>query len=187
MFRDVIRRLGDYTAAPDPLVQTANKVALIVGSNLPFYPLYLHWIVGEAAWPAWLSLLSVPGFAAVPWVTRRHSLAGRILLPVVGVANTLLCVKVLGARTGVELFLLPCVLLGAILFRPAERVVALAVLALPYAAYLFVDSHLGAPMRIYADADYSAMIGLNAISVASLTALIGLMYAGAVAPAPSVE
>ena len=41
----------------DPLANAAGIIAIVVAGNQPFYPLYLHAIVGAAAWPAWLTLL----------------------------------------------------------------------------------------------------------------------------------
>lgn len=177
MLKTLIERFQEYAAHPDPITHVANKVALVVASNLPFYPLYLHWIVGKSAWPAWFALLTVPGFVAVPALARRHSLAGRALLPIAGVLNTVLCAKVLGVRTGVELFFLPCVLLSAILFRQGERIVALLTLVFAYACYLVFDGYLGAPLQIYSAAEYDSMISLNALSVASLMALTGYLFA----------
>jgi hypothetical protein len=61
-------------------------------------------------------------------------------LPIAGAANTVLCVKLFGVASAVELFLFPCILLAAILFRPAERVVAAFVLLTPFIAYLGLES-----------------------------------------------
>ena len=177
MFQDAMARLQAYTDNPDPLAKIAGTIALVIASNQPFYPLYLHWIVGTAAWPAWLSLLTMPLFLAVPPLAKRNSLTGRALMVVAGTTNTVLCVKLVGLQTGVELFLIPCVLLGAILFRPSERYLTLPVLALPFIAYLFLDSRLGAPLQIYSDANYISIVALHAVSVASLTALMGIMFA----------
>lgn len=178
MLRDLMARVGAYTDNPDPLAKIAGTVALVVASNQPFYPLYLYFIVGYAAWPAWFTLLTTPVFAAVPWLARRHSLAGRALLPIIGVVNTMLCVKLIGAKTGVELFLLPCVLLAAILFRPAERYKTLPILALPFVTYLFLDGVFGTPLQIYSDDQYGSIVRLHAVSVASLIALTGIVLAG---------
>ena len=98
--------------------------------------------------------------------------------------NTVLCAKVLGVRTGVELFFLPCVLLSAILFRPGERIVALLTLCFAFACYLMFDAHLGAPLQIYSAANYASMISLNALSVASLIALTGYLFAQVTSKAP---
>lgn len=180
--KGLIGRVRSYTDNDDPVVKAAGTVAVIVASNQPFYPLYLYAIVGSASWPAWFTLLTTPFFLAVPALARRHSLAGRALLPVVGVANTILCVKLIGAQTAVELFLLPCVLLGAILFRGSERAVMLAVLALPFAAYFVLDGRVGPPLQVFDQAAYASIIALHATSVASLTAVTGWLFA-AILPA----
>lgn len=180
--KSLIGRVRSYTDNDDPVAKAAGTVAFIVASNQPFYPLYLYAVVGSASWPAWFTLLTTPFFLAVPALGRRHSLAGRALLPIVGVANTILCVKLIGVRTGVELFLLPCVLLGAILFRGSERAAMLAVLAVPFAAYFVLDGMVGPPLQTFDDASYASIIALHATSVASLTAVTGWLFA-AILPA----
>src|ERR1700733_11459070 len=171
-----LKRLQAYKAHPDPLAELANTVALVVAGNQPFYPLYLHAIVGRAAWPAWITLITMPLFAAVPAVARRNSLMGRAMLPVIGTANGILAVKLIGIDTGVELFLLPCVLLATILFRPGERLVMLAVAAVPFVAYFLLDGSVGAPLASYTAAENRSIISMNGFSVASLLALIGLAF-----------
>ncbi|MET0709111.1 MAG: hypothetical protein ABWY82_20050 [Tardiphaga sp.] len=168
--------LAAYRDNPDPLAVLANTVALVIAGNQPFYPLYLHFIVGEAAWPAWLTLLTFPLFASVPAVARRHPLAGRMMLPMVGVANGVLAVKLIGLDTAVELFLLPCVLLSTILFRPAERRAMAVTLACPFAAYFVLDAAVGSPLATYSAAEYRSIINMHAFSVASLFALIGFVF-----------
>lgn len=169
--------LSDYRDNPDPLAKVAGTIALVVAGNQPFYPLYLYAIVGSASWPAWFTLMTFPLFAAVPAVARRHSLAGRAMLPIVGVANTVLTVKLIGVDTAVELFLFPCVLLATILFRWPERLVMLGVLALPFAAYFLVDGAVGAPLQAYSHDSYRSIIAMHAVSVASLLALTGYLFA----------
>ena len=115
-----IKALHDYKANRDPLAVLANTVALVVAGNQPFYPLYLHAIVGRPAWPAWITCSTTPLFAAVPAIAKRNSLAGRAMLPTIGTVNGILAVKLIGIDTGVELFLLPCVLLATIIFRPGR-------------------------------------------------------------------
>jgi hypothetical protein len=171
-----LRALRDYKTNPDPLAALANTVALVVAGNQPFYPLYLHAIVGRSAWPIWITLITMPLFAAVPAVARRSSLIGRAILPTIGTANGILAVKLIGVDTGVELFLLPCVLLGAILFRSGELPVMLAVTAFPFAAYLFLDGIVGAPLAEYSAGEYRSIISMHAFSVASLLALIGFAF-----------
>lgn len=171
--QDMFRAYRDNT---DPLAMLANTVALVIAGNQPFYPLYLHAIVGQAAWPAWLTLLTLPLFALVPAVSRRHPLAGRMMLPMVGVANGVLAVKLIGLDTAVELFLLPCVLLATLLFRPSERLAMAVVVACPFAAYFVLDPAVGGPLEIYSNAEYHSIIRMHAFSVASLFALIGFVF-----------
>ncbi|MET0219839.1 MAG: hypothetical protein ABW213_04195 [Tardiphaga sp.] len=172
----MLNAFRNYKSNPDPLAALANTVALVVAGNQPFYPLYLHAIVGTSAWPAWITLITTPFFAAVPAIARRNSLAGRAMLPLIGTANGILAVKLIGADTGVELFLLPCVLLAAILFRREERVAMLAVLAVPFAAYLLLDSALGTPLATYSAGEYRSIVSMHAFSVACLFALIGFSF-----------
>lgn len=174
--RSCNERLGRYKDNPDPLAVLANTVALVIAGNQPFYPLYLHAIVGTAAWPAWLTLITMPLFAAVPAVSRRHSLAGRAMLVIVGVANGVLAVKLIGTDTAVELFLLPCVLLSTLLFRATEKITMAVTVVLPFAAYFVFDPAVGHPIATYSNAEYRAIIGMHAFSVASLFALIGYVY-----------
>jgi hypothetical protein len=165
-----------YKANLDPKAALANTIALVVAGNQPFYPLYLHAIVGRSAWPAWITLLTMPLFAAVPAIARRNPLAGRAMLPTIGTANGILAVKLIGIDTGVELFLLPCVLLAAILFRPGERLVMLAVLSFPFAAYFLLDQFVGAPIATYSTSEYRSIIAMHAFSVASLFVVIGYAF-----------
>ncbi|NPV22140.1 hypothetical protein [Bradyrhizobium aeschynomenes] len=166
-----------YASAGDPQSDIAAKVALVIVSNQPLYPLYLHAIAGAAAWPAWLTLLTTPFFAAVPVLARRNPFAGRTLMVLTGTANTVFSVKLFGMQSGVELFLLPCTMLAALLFRPDERIRSLPLLALPFVSYLLIDSRLGAPVMRVADSQYASLVAINATSVGALTALIGILAA----------
>jgi len=173
----LIRRLRGYVTHQDPLAAAAATIAMVVAGNQPFYPLYLHAIAGAAAWPAWLTLISTPFFVAIPAVARRHSLSGRAMLPVVGVANTMLAAKLLGAASAVELFLIPCILLAAILFRPGERAVMVPVLATPFIAHVAFDWMSGSPVQTFSADAYRSIVTVHAVSVATLIAFIGLLFA----------
>lgn len=176
------RRVAGYAAHEDPLTNAANWVAVVVAWNQPFYPLYLWAVVGgDKVWPAFLTFLSTPFFLAVPVVAKRHPLAARIMLPVTGIANGVLSTKAFGVGSGVEIFLIPCALLGAALFRPAERAAGLVVIALSAAAYLVPAHVFGQSLANYSAADNSGMAGLNAASAAVLVVFIGLLLSGAVA------
>ena len=74
------RALGAYLASDDPLVAASNTIAFLLACNLPLYPLTLWLVTGEHAMVTFLAALNAPVFLAVPFVSRRHPLAGRVLL-----------------------------------------------------------------------------------------------------------
>jgi len=173
----VVAAISADAAHPDPRAAIANTVALVIVSNQPFYPLYLLWAVAPVVTPSYVTFLSTPLFAAVPVVMRRNSLLGRSLLLVAGIGNTLLCRVAFGASSGVEVFLFPCLMLALMLFRRPERAFALGFAALAFVAYLLPAATLGAPLHLYEPGEYAALQRLNFLSAASLTALIGWLFA----------
>lgn len=169
-----------YVAHDDKLVETGNFVAMIVAWNQPFYPLYVHWSAGEA-WPSFYTFLSTPFFLAVPAVSRRWPLAGRMLLVLTGIGNTMISARASGVASGVEVFLLPCVTLAFLLFRPAERWISYALAGLAFLAFIVFHSRYGAPLHLYSAEEYSGLFTLNFLSVVTLTALLGILASGLVA------
>jgi hypothetical protein len=172
------RWIKDYAAHDDPLVASANLIALVVVSNQPFYPLYLYWLVGPDIAPSCWLFLSTPFFAAVPAIARLDKTAGRALLPLAGIANTALSAKVFGVASGVEMFLIPCVLIGFVLFRPSERLIGLALAGLAFLTFTLLHGRYGAPVHVYTPEQYASFVKLNATSVGTLTAFVGLLVMG---------
>jgi hypothetical protein len=160
--------LRRYIANDNPRVAAANLIALVLAWNQPFYPLYLWWIAGSAAWVALPDTLSCLFFAAVPAITRRSSLLGRVALTVFGVGNTMVCMKLLGEASGVGLFLFPCAMLAAMLFRWRERWVMVMLTALPLVVWLAIRDRLGAPPVVFSATQYASLVYLNAVSAGSL-------------------
>lgn len=174
------RWVAAYIAHPDPLTALTSLVAFVIAANGPFYPVYLYFMIGSAAAPVALTMLSSPLFFAVPALARRWPLGARIALPVLGTLNTLWCAKLLGGASGVDLFLLPCLTLAGLSFTAAERRLRLVMLALPMGLYLW-QSHgagLGAPLLSFTPDQYAALRALNIGSVGTLTAFLGLSYPG---------
>lgn len=171
--------LRSYIAHPDPLVSAGNLIAIVVASNQPFYPLYLYFVVGPDIGVSFLTFLSTPFFVLVPAVARRHSLVGRALLPMTGIANTVLSAKAFGGASGVELFLAPCVMIAALLFRPSERRWMLALVGFGLATYLGLHGRYGVPLHLYSPDEYARFFGLNAFSVLTLSAFVGITFANA--------
>ncbi|WP_244735345.1 hypothetical protein [Mesorhizobium sp. 113-3-9] len=164
-----------YFADDDPLVAAANLVALVVLWNQPFYPLYVYWAVGPDIAPTFYTFISTPFFLAVPAVGRINARAGRALLPLAGIGNTVLSAKVFGVASGVEVFLLPCVLLGFVLFRPSERIIAIAIAVVGMLAFTVLHGRYGAPIHLYSIEEYAGFLKMNALSAGTLTAFIGLL------------
>lgn len=179
--RTPMAALRAYAAHPDPLVASANFLALLVASNQPFYPLYLHWLVTETVWPAYFTFLSTPFFLAVPALARRNTMAGRALLPLAGIGNGVMCAQLFGVQSGVELFFIPCAVLALLLFRPGERWIGYLAAGMAFAAYLLLGGRYGAPAVDYSVEEYAAFIRLNAVSAAALTACAALVFSNVLA------
>lgn len=175
--RRVLARLRAYLAHSDPRAALANTVALVVASNQPFYPLYVYWAVSPTIWPTYASFLSTPFFLVVPWLMRRSTLLGRATLLFAGIGNTLLCAIALGRGSGVDVFLIPCLVLALLLFRRSERWLGFGFAALAGVVYLAPDGIIGTPGHLYAAGEYAAFQRLNFISAASLTGLVALLFA----------
>jgi hypothetical protein len=163
-----------YAGSRDPLVEASNWAALTVGSHLPFWPLYVWWAAGIQAFPTALLTVSLtPVFIAIPWLSRRSGLLGRITMPMVGILNTLLTTWVLGVSSGTELFLAPCAALAAISFRRSERWIMLIVSLLPVVAWYVLRDHAPGPLHHYGEASSRSLFALNAISIGVLISLFG--------------
>lgn len=172
-----------YAHHPDPRVAAANMISLLVASNQPFYPLYLFWLVSADITAAWFTFLSTPFFLAVPVVARWNSVAGRALLPLTGVGNTVLSAWLFGTDSAVEIFLVPCGVIALLLFRPQERVIALALGGLAFGAFLLLHDAYGQPLAIYSAKEYAALARLNLVSASMLTAFVAILFSGLLAQA----
>ncbi len=174
-------KLRGFLANDDPLAAIANSGAFLVWSNQPFYPLYVWFLVGNAAWPSLLTWLSTPFFFAVAPVGRTHPLASRAQFVIAGVGNTLLSVKAFGTSTSVEYFLVPCAIIAATFFRLREWKIASA-LGLVTGCAAVAVFHLGPPLQVYDDKQSRALAHLNLWSAGVLSAY--LIYAAVRARRP---
>lgn len=163
-------------AHDDPLMRAANVVALMLACNQPSYPLYLWLAVGGAWWHAWIVVVSVPFFAAVPWVGRRRPLLGRLLLVTVGIGNVVVSSLTLGSQAGLSVLLLPCAGLGAMLFRAGERLAMLGIVAVSMLAWLALADR---PGSLFDAAQYATITRLNALSALALFGCLGFVAGGA--------
>jgi hypothetical protein len=174
--KNLLAPVWRYAANDDPLAAAGNLIAVVVAWNTPFYPLYVGWVAGWQGMPwALLSWCSLPFFAAVPAVARRSPLAGRVILPVVGTVNTLFCTWVFGTAAGEQLFLLACIMIAALLFRPRERLVMLATAGFPMLAYWLLEDRFPAPPHRYDAVSEAGLTSMNAASVACLIVFVGIV------------
>ena len=158
----------------DPLTEASNWVALLIGTHLPFWPLYIWLSAGAQALPsALLSAAMTPVFLIIPLLSRRSALAGRMAMLLAGVANTVLTIWVLGENSGAVLFLGPCAALAAVLFRPNERWLMLCFTLLPLAAWYVLRTYAPVPLHRYDAAAALKIFELHAISVGVLIAAFG--------------
>nr|WP_298097285.1 hypothetical protein [uncultured Shinella sp.] len=181
-FRTVIEGVRAYARHPDPRVAAANAISLLVASNQPFYPLYLLWLVKDIT-PAWFTFLSTPFFLAVPAVSRWNGAAGRALLPLAGIGNTVISTWLFGPASAVEIFLIPCGVIALLLFRPGERLVGLTLTALAFCAFLLLHNAYGAPLVTYDASEYAGLARLNILSASALTAFVALLFSSLLAEA----
>jgi hypothetical protein len=176
---DILRRFYAYIASDDPLMAASNAVALIVAFNQPFYPLYIRWLVGDDHGASLATFLSTPLFLAVPAVGRWSSFAGRAMLPVVGILNTLASAQFLGAASGAELFLCPCAMIAGMSLRQSERPAMLAIVALALAGFVLLHARATSADGLFSSAQYAHFVSLNAWSVAGLIAFAAMRYSSA--------
>jgi hypothetical protein len=163
-----------FTAHPDPLTETSNWVALLIGTHLPFWPLYVWWCAGSQAFPtALLTMAFAPAFLTVPLLSRRSHLLGRVAMLAAGLANAVFTTWVLGSASGTALFLAPCGALAAVSFRRHERWIMLIFTGLPIAIWYVLQHFPPVPLHRYDPQAVQQLFVLNAISIGVLFMAFG--------------
>jgi hypothetical protein len=171
----LIRHQSGYAAHDDPTAAAINIIALMLAWNGPLYPVYVIVLTGRDSLP-WclLTMLVSPFFYAIPFLSRISSRAARFALPVVGAANTLWCMKLFGLASGVGLFLFPCIILTALLYRYRERLLMFPLLGVMLALEFIPARVFGAPIILFSPDESAKLSALNAGSVAFLLGFIVL-------------
>ena len=124
---------------------------------------------------AWLTLIVFPAFLAVPAVTRRYPVMGRVFLALTGMANTIFCTWLLGEASGTTLFLLPCIMLPGLVFRRSEWVPLFSLLALPIVLGAALNGAYPISPFVCQGISCAGISWLNAFSVAILMSFFGLL------------
>jgi hypothetical protein len=178
-----MKLLDRYLDHPQAETRLTSKVALVVGGNGPFYPLYLYWLTPEAGPVALLTMVAAPLFLAVPLIARMSGPAAQMALVLTGLANVLWCTALLGPASGVPLFALPCVAIALTAWR--RQRVMLALLGLCLAAQQAAMRWPWPPLTGLAPERQADLLVMNATSVGALTAFLVLAAAGELRrPAP---
>lgn len=164
------RCVATYAADEDPLTAASNRLALILASNQPFYPLYVRWVTGEGNYALALTFLSTPFFLASPWIARRFPGVGRLWFPAIGAINTFFCGFVFGAGSGIEWFLLPCLVIAVLSCRLAERAALVAYSVTLIIAFVLLHGRYGEALFQVQTAQ-AALHSLNIYSAVALSVI----------------
>jgi hypothetical protein len=163
----------------DPRTAAAVTIAWVIFANKPFYPLYVWYLAGSGVGASLWTLLAAPFFLVIALIARRHPMAARISLPLVGTIDTILETKLFGYESGTELFLAPCIMLVAVSFYAEEKWWQRGMAALIFCIFVATHGRLGTALHVWSDKDLATLFNLNAFAVASLMAFIALRW-----PAP---
>jgi hypothetical protein len=168
--RAVWRRVSVYSVDDDPLTSASNRLALILASNQPFYPFYVRWVTGEANALVALTFLSTPLFLASPWIAKRFPGVGRLWFPAIGAINTFFCAFVFGEASGVEWFLLPCIVIASLSCRATERDALAVYIVILTGAFTILQGRYGEPL-FQPDSAQAALRSLNIYSASALSVI----------------
>jgi len=167
--------LATYLDHPDSATRLGNGVAVLVGGNAPFYPLYVWLVLPDAGRAALATMVAGPLFLAIPWIARRRAGWARAALPLLGIANTLWTAALLGPATGVFVFLYPCILLAALSWRAPIMLSLIA--GSGFAALFAAQNWPLPPVAGLEPIAQGRLADLNATSVAAL--MCYLVFSGA--------
>jgi hypothetical protein len=159
-------------AATSASVTTAWVIVL----NKPFYPLYVWYVAGSGVAASLWTWALLPLFAALPYVAKRWPYAARVGLPLVGTADSAFATLMFGQACGVEAFFAPCAALSALSFTGAEAWTSRVLTSLVFSAFAALRFLAPAGLYPWPPGETSAVLDLNLMSAASLTAFIGFRF-----------
>jgi len=167
-------RVRSFASHRDPLAEMSNWLALTIGSHLPFWPLYVLWAAGWQAWPSsLLTAAMAPVFLVIPLISRQSSLLGRLATPITGIINTVFTLWILGINSGTEVFLVPCAVLAALIFRKSERPLMLCLTSLPLIVWYLLEQFPLTPLHRYDFTSAHNLLVLNVCSIGVIIMLFG--------------
>lgn len=151
--------------------------AWIIAANKPIYPLYVWYFTGSDLWAASITAITLPFYVGVALQLRCHATVLRFGVPLLGLFDTVLAVKLFGAASGAELFFFPCLMLATLAVEAGELRASRALVATIFLLALALHGHYGPPLHVW-DADaVDRLREINIFSVACLSAFLGWTFA----------
>jgi hypothetical protein len=174
-------------AAPSAQTSASATTAWILAVNKPIYPAYVWFFAGSGFWAASLTAYSLPLYVGLALLMRSHPGVLRYGVPVVGLCDTVLAVKLFGAASGAELFFFPCLMLATLAPEAGEIKASRALVATIFLLAAVLHGHYGPPLHVW-DADaLDRLREINIFSVACLCAFLGWTFAERLRPPPVQE
>jgi hypothetical protein len=176
--RDAFGLSADQTrAAPSAQASASAKTAWIIAVNKPIYPAYVWYFVGSGLWAASITAITLPLYVGIAMLLRSRPRVLRFGVPLLGLFDTVLAVKLLGAASGAELFFFPCLMLATLAPETGETRASRGLVATIFLLALALHGHYGPPLRVW-DADaLDRLREVNILSVACLCAFLGWSFA----------
>ncbi len=172
--RKIFHFFSSHIFHPDPVARATNLVAVVVALNGPFYPLSAIAVMGSDGIYLFIFMLFSPLFFAIPWISKYSSVSSRILLPLIGIVDSLVGVTLFGTASGMSLYVIPCLALCGFLYRPQERLVGFLLLVAGIAVLLIPASLYGDPIFFLSPNSMAHLFNINLISVGMLVGLVAL-------------
>lgn len=168
--------------APSVEASASATTAWLLAVNKPVYPAYVWFFAGSGFWAASLTAYSLPLYIGLALLVRSRAKLLRYGVPVVGLCDTVLAVKLFGAASGAELFFFPCLMLATLAPEAGETRASRALVAVICVLAAALHGRYGPPLHDW-DADaLDRLRDINVFSVVSLCAFLGWTFAERLRP-----
>jgi hypothetical protein len=171
--------LSAYPARAEPSAEASAsaKTAWILALNKPVYPVYVWYFAGSGFWEASITALSMPLYIGLALLLRSHAQVLRLGVPLLGLFDTVLAVKLFGAASGAELFFFPCLVLATLAPETGETRTSRILVATIFLGAMALHGHYGAALHVWDAGALDRLREINIFAVASLCAFLGWTFA----------
>ena len=169
-------------AEPSAQAEACAKTAWLIAINKPIYLAYVWYFGGAGFWAASVTALSLPLYVGLALLLRRNSKVLRLGVPLLGLCDTVLAVKLFGAASGAELFFFPCLMLATLVPEAGEIKTSRRLVATVFILALALHGHYGLPLHVWDANGLDRLREVNIFSVASLCAFLGWTFAARLGP-----